>query len=132
MVAKFSNKLALVFIAFVTAISVWADSGSSQSSEPKAQGNGVLNLQVHHPKGKRMPSINVMEVEYYDGVITLSSNYCEGEFSLSFTNTDSGESNMLPSIQVGQSVALELEYGEYEVTAVGCDGTMLAGFMQVY
>ena len=79
-----------------------------------------------------MPSRNVLEVVYADGILTLTSNYYEGGFFLSLENYESGEIHEIPSIQVGQSAPLELNYGEYQVNAVSEDGTALSGFMQVY
>ncbi|MDE5871536.1 MAG: hypothetical protein K2H22_06325 [Muribaculaceae bacterium] len=73
-----------------------------------------------------------MEIFYSDGVLSLLSDYYDGEFSLCFENCESGESHEVSSILVGESVAVELNYGEYVVTAINGDGIMLSGFMQVY
>ncbi|MDE5997841.1 MAG: hypothetical protein K2G77_06495 [Muribaculaceae bacterium] len=104
------------------------------SSDISARGNGdaILTTKEEDPLRKRMPSRNIMQLIYFDGMLTLTSDYFEGVFSLSFVNYETDDTYEVPSIQVGQSAPLELEYGEYQVNAIGEDGSHLSGFMEVY
>ncbi|MDE6549641.1 MAG: hypothetical protein K2L22_11655 [Muribaculaceae bacterium] len=103
-----------------------ADNGSSSG------GDALLTQQVTNPLRKRMPSRDYLEVMYENGVLSLSSNSYEGNFSLSFINIESGESHEVPSIFVGETISIFLPCGEYEVSAMGSDGLVLHGFMQVF
>ena len=132
MVAKIYSKFLWMLVVFMASFPLYAESGSSQNSNPPANGSAVLRLQSKYKDIKRMPSANCMEIFYSDGVLSLLSDYYDGEFSLCFENCESGESHEVSSILVGESVAVELNYGEYVVTAINGDGIMLSGFMQVY
>lgn len=130
--ARILNKLIVMLVIMLTSLPVAAASESSSSSDQPANGSAVLLLQYKTPRTKRMPSKNHLEVVYSDGMISLISDTYEGEFSLSFKNTLSGEFYNISSIMVGESVLLELESGEYQVNAIGEDGSVLSGFMQIY
>ncbi len=132
MITKTLNKLVLAVAIIAMALPVFAESESSKNSNPPANGSAVLLLQSKHTNIMRMPSRNFIEVVYSDAILTLTSNYYEGEFSLSFEKYDTGVICEVPSIHVGESVPFELEYGEYQLTAVAEDGTVLTGYMQVY
>lgn len=95
--------------------------------------NDIIILRPRKPVGRpNAPSLISIECRCHDGILTLTSNCYEGEFSLSFENYETGATYEIPSIQIGESVPLSLEIGEYQLTAVGEDGTELIGFMQVY
>lgn len=129
--AKILNKLLVMLVMMLASFSANADSGSSGNT---TQGNGsaILELQAHSPKSKRMPSRLHLEVVYQDGTVTLLSDFYEGVFSLSFENLETGEAYEVSPILVGGSASLDLGCGEYQVNAIGEDGTLLAGFMQVF
>ena len=130
--ARIFNKLIVMLVIMLTSLPVAAASESSSSTDQPANGAAVLFLQSKIPRTKRMPSKNHLDVVYSDGMVSLISDTYEGEFSLSFKNTLSGESQDIPSIMVGESVFLELMCGEYQVNAIGEDGSVLSGFMQIY
>ena len=129
-VIKLKKSIQSIFIGLIvmTAFPIMA------SSEPSDPGNGgaILTTEEEDPFIKRMPSRKLLYLSYTDGSVSISSNFYEGVFSLSFENYESGETYEVPSIQVGQSVPLNLNYGEYQVKAIGEDGSHLSGFMQVY
>lgn len=129
MIAKILNKLTMFVAIMATTFSVLAE---PQTANTSANGSAALNRLSHYPKTKRMPSGNVLEVVYTDGILTLESNFYEGPFSLSFENNETGEIYEVSAIYVGQSVPLELKCGEYQVNAIGEDGCVLSGFMQIY
>lgn len=132
MITKVLKTMLMAILVVCAVLPGYAEGSSSGNSDAPVNGGAVLDLQAPHPKTKRMPSKNVLEVVYTDGILTLDSNFYEGIFSLSFKNYESGEIYEVPTIQVGQSVPFELVIGEYEVKAIGEDGSLLSGFMQVY
>ena len=88
--AKILPKLLLMLAIMLTSLSGFADSGSSGSSNPPANGSAVLALQSEYKTIKRMPSRNHLEVVYENGTVTLLSESYEGEFSMNFINCESG------------------------------------------
>ncbi len=106
------------------------ESYADNSSSPG--GDAFLTQQEISPRKKRIPSRNYLEVRYENQSLSFLSESYEGEFSLSFTNIETGESYEVPSISVGDSVSFIIPCGEYEVYAIGPDGLILGGFMQVY
>lgn len=95
--------------------------------------NDIIILHPKEPVGRpNAPSLISIECRCNDGILTLTSDYYEGGFSLSFENYETGAIYKIPSLQIGESVPLALEIGEYQLTAVGEDGTELIGYMQVY
>lgn len=132
MIAKTLNKLVLAMAIIAMALPVFAESESSKNSNPPANGSAVLLLQSKHTNIMRMPSSNSIEVVYSNGILTFTSKYYEGEFSLIFENYETGITYEIPSIMIGESAPIDLEIGEYQLIAVGKDETTLIGFMQVY
>ena len=130
MIAKILNKLTGLAVLLAVTFPVWAE--PSKNSTPSPNGSAVLLLQSKHTNTKRVPSNVSLEIIYSEGILTLSSDYYVGEFSLSFENYETGATYEIPSIQIGGSAPLALEIGEYQLTAVGEDGTVLMGYMQVY
>lgn len=104
------------------------------SSDNSASGNGdaVLTKEEEDTFRKRTPSRQILQLIYEDGRIYLTSDFFYGGFTLSFKKNNEGATFEIPYIQVEESVPFELEYGEYQVTAVAEDGTVLVGYMQVY
>lgn len=127
---KLKKSIQSIFIGLIvmTAFPIMA------SSEPSEPGNGgaILTTEEEDPVLKRTSSRMNLQLIYEDGRVSVFSDFYIGVFSLSFENYESGETYEIPSIQVGQSVPLNLNYGEYEVKAIGEDGSHLSGFMQVY
>ena len=128
---KIFKRIVLMLTIMLTSLSAFADSGTSQKSNPPASGRAVLDLVRKDPDIKRMPSRNHLDVVYENGILTLLSESYEGEFSLCFENCTSGENYEIPSISVGESVMFELGFGEYEIIAEGEDGLILSGFMEI-
>lgn len=121
--------LSIVFgisLLSVFPVESYADNGSQSG------GDALLTQQEISPDKKRMPSRNYLEVVYENGSLSLFSGCYEGSFSLSFVNLDSGEGYEVPAVSVGGSISIELPCGEYEVSAIGSDGLILVGFMQVF
>ena len=79
-----------------------------------------------------MPSRTFLEVVYTDGLLTLSSDFYEGEFSLHFEDTETGESHVVSSIYVNEIMPLLLNNGRYDVTATNIDGITLIGSLEIY
>ena len=112
----------------MTAFPVMADTDISSP----ATGDAVLTEEEEDTFRKRMPSRMILQLVYEDGRVSIFSDYFVGEFSLCFESLESGESFYLPSIHVGESLPMQLECGEYDLTAVSEDGTLLYGFLQIY
>ena len=122
------KRILLMMIVLFSSISLSAEESHGSSS---SAGSVRLTCLGKGSIKKRMPSRTNIDVVYQDGVLTISSDFYEGEFSLSFENCESGESYEIPSIYVGESVPFELNVGEYQVDAIGVDGTVLSGVMDV-
>lgn len=129
---KIFKRIVLMMSIMLISLSAFADSESSQKSNPPANGSAVLLLVRKDPDIKRMPSNNHLDVVYENGILSLLSESYEGDFSLSFINIESGESYEVSSIFVGETISVDLPCGEYEVSAMRSDGLILAGFMQVF
>lgn len=132
MITKISKKLILVLVVIATiVVPVFADSGSSNTSNPPVNGGAILNLLAKDPRTKRAPSRNCLELVYSDGMITLSSNVYNGEFSLTLENCETGEKIVIPSIYVGESVNIELPCSVYNVSATGADSLSFFGCLEI-
>ena len=131
MITKISKKLMLGLIVITTMVPVFADSGSSNTSNNSTNGGALLDLLAKDPKTKRVPSRNYLEIVYSYGMLTLSSNVYEGEFSFCFDNIETGESVIVPSIYVGESINIELPYGVYNVIATGSDSLSFYGCLEI-
>ncbi|MDE6480870.1 MAG: hypothetical protein K2L45_11455 [Muribaculaceae bacterium] len=129
--AKIFIKLMVVLVVALTSISATADSGSSQNSTHRGKGSAMLDLQYKSPNTKRAPSRKHLEVVYMDGAVTLLSQTYNGEFSLTFENCETGESVVIPSIFVGESINIELPCGIYNVSVTGSDGLSFYGFLEI-
>lgn len=129
---KIFKRLMLMLIFMITSFPISANTESRDDSSSSGNGDAVLRQHDEYPDIKRCPSKIILEVVYSDGMLTLISNYYEGAFSLRFENYDTGESHEVSSILVGESIPVQLNYGEYEVKAISEEGIVLSGFMQVY
>lgn len=78
-----------------------------------------------------MPSRNYLEVVYEDGFLTLLSNSYEGEFDVQLYNRGNGETICNHSIMIGSGFDINLDSGEYEVTAMNSDGSIFYGIMYI-
>ncbi|MDE5585527.1 MAG: hypothetical protein K2I92_04190 [Muribaculaceae bacterium] len=119
-----------IFIGLIT-LTAFPGMASSDKS-PQSNGDAILTQFERDPLRKRMPSRNYLEVVYTNGVLQLLSPAYEGEFFLSFENSDSGEYHAVSSICVNETMDLQLQYGVYDVLAIGVDGTTLVGSLEVY
>ena len=115
----------------MAAIPIFADSDSSQDSSTSKSGDAVLQKEAQNPKGKRIPSRNVLELIYSDNILSLTSNYYEGEFTIRFESSETGEIVTLPSIYVGDVCIIDLDCGEYTVSAERSDGLSLSGYLEI-
>ena len=129
---KIMKKFNLLLTLIVVGLSSSTMSEAAENSGGKVPYETII-LQPKRPvKRPNAPSLIRIECSYYDGILSLTSDYYEGGFSLSFENYETGATYTVPSIQIGETVSLVLEIGEYELTAVSEDGTELIGFMQIY
>lgn len=81
---------------------------------------------------KRLPSNFVLEITYENGMVSVWSNTEEEVFNLTFENSESGVVEVIPSIEVGECIPLDLEIGEYEVSLQLLDGSICSGTMVIY
>lgn len=116
------SAVAILMMA-ITAFPVYVKADNSSSSNGKA----VLVTKSSNPLKKRMPSRTVLVVQYSDGLLSLSSDYCEGEFAITFDSCETSESYEIPTMTVGESTIFYLPNGEYNVTAVDSEGRTFSG-----
>ena len=128
---KFINRFLLILAIVLTSISTFADTGSSSQPNPSSNGSAVLSLQKKDPDIKRMPSRNVLELQYADGMLSLVSNSYEGDFSVVLVDTETAETFVIPFIYVGETISIELSLGVYYVTANSTDGTEFTGTLEI-
>ena len=110
--------------------SIFTASGTTDDNS-SADSSAILTTVGHGSIRKRIPSKNYLELVYSYGVLTLSSDVYEGEFSLKFANTETGECITIPSIYVGGSINIELPCGVYDVSAIGSDSLSFYGCLEI-
>lgn len=130
MTAKNFYKRLLLVILLMIPLVVSADSNSSQNP---SQGNGsaVLNTYDKSTRGLRIPARYYLELHYSNGMMSLESNYYEGEFDILLYNVDTGNSFAISSIFVGNPICMDLEFGNYLVTAKNIDGLNFSGYLEI-
>jgi len=79
-----------------------------------------------------MPSRNFLEIYYENGMLTLDSETMDGSFSLEIAGDENSVYEVIPSMEIGESVSIDLELGQYNVTATDVNGMQFAGDMIVY
>lgn len=124
--------LVLLSVFIMTALPIFADSDSSQNTSPSSKsGDAVLQIKSDKPIIKRSPSKNVLEIIYSDNMLSLTSNYYEGEFTIRFESYETGETVTVPSIFVGDICDIDLDCGEYTVSAERSDGLSFSGYLEI-
>ena len=131
MKSKLLFKSLLMLLLIMISLSARSDDNSNQSTNKHSNGTAILNIQVDEQRIKRMPCKYVLEIQYSDGVLSLFSNYYEGEFSLTLNNIETGESYEIPLLAVGESICIDLEVGEYHVSAVNSMSLLFEGIMEL-
>lgn len=127
---KVRFKVLVMWIAIV--VTSFVGFAEPTSSGTPTIGDAVLIPIKSGSRNKRIPSKNHLELSYHDGVLTLTSESFAGEFSLEINNSITGESNVVPSILVGESITIDLIPDQYEVTATSTDGQTFCGYLDVY
>ena len=129
-----SNQSKKTIVTFLVGLFILSASSVMDASDKSNQsgGDAILTEEGKDPLRKRMPSRNYLEVIYSNGVLSLHSETYEGVFSLQFDSSRSVETYVVPFINVGESVAIELESGIYKVTAEGEGGIVLSGMMELF
>lgn len=130
---KINFRLVLLSVFIMAAIPIFADSDSSQNTSPSSKsGDAVLQIKSDKPIIKRSPSKNVLEIIYSDNMLSLTSNYYEGEFTIRFESYETGETVTVPSIFVGDICDIDLDCGEYTVSAERSDGLSFTGYLEIF
>lgn len=126
--AKKSWKFILMIVVVMTSSLAFADDGSNNQS---SKGKAVLDQISGSSNIKRTPSMKFLELQYSSGMLSLFSNYYEGEFSILLVNNKNLESHTFPSMSVGESVCIVLDLGEYDVKAVSNEGLEFYGILEI-
>lgn len=66
-----------------------------------------------------------------DKSLYLTSNYYEGEFTIRFESKESGETITVTYIFVGDISIIDLNSGEYTVSAQRSDGLSFSGYLEI-
>lgn len=121
--------LSLLLIMTMTSLHLSADSGSSQNQNPPANGSALLENKSQNPKLKRIPSKNILELIYSDGMLILYSESYQGVFELSLENCNTLECYEIHSVAIGEPIIINLTSGEYNVTAEDSEGRLFTGVL---
>lgn len=81
---------------------------------------------------KRARSRVYIEIQYTNGYIFLNSNQEGLVLNIEFENCLTGNKEIIPIINVGEYISIELESGYYEMTAKSSDGDVFYGEINVY
>lgn len=113
-------------LAFILSMTTFASGFCNPQNQPQADhqkyGDGRLEKVHESPYRKRMPCRDFMEIKYTDEMISLQSEAAEGCFSLQLTDIASSQCHYITSLFVGESVSIDLDCGEYEVSATDSNG----------
>jgi len=133
MTAKKSLRLLMLLVVCLTSAATGhsePNTVTTQSSTKK--GDGILDSIRKIPQRKRMPSRNFLEIHYENGMLTLESETMDGCFSLEIAGEENSVYEVIPSMEIGESVSIDLELGQYSITATDVNGMQFAGEMCVY
>lgn len=109
-----------------------AEPSTTQPQKPKGKSGGaVLHTVYKSHIDKRAPSRIQIGIEYSDGQIVMYSENEEECLSLEISNCNSGEAIVIPDIYSGESREVDLNCGQYNLTATNTEGTSYAGMMEV-
>jgi len=130
---KFKTNLLLLTVCLTSALSGFSEEKRPPKTEsPTKNGEGILLLVYKSSNKKRMPSRNFLEIRYDDGLLTLESETMDGSFSLEIAGDENSVYEVIPSMEIGESVSIDLELGQYSVTATDINGMQFASDMIVY
>lgn len=104
---------------------------SKQPSKPTNNGSAILTTVTKGQQIKRAPSKTLLELQYSEGCLTLSSYSYEETFTITATNTSTGTIYTVPSIHTGESIYLVIDNGYYEIMASSTDNRIFFGEMLV-
>ncbi len=123
----------MLMLGLMTSVLVgFSEQTPTQNHATSKKGDSILIAQSKDLDRKRMPSRNFLEIYYEEGVLSLQSQTLEGEFSMQFSNNETGDFEYVPVISVGECVPIDPDYGSYSVSAVSSTGMELSGEMSVY
>ena len=129
---KIFFKALLALVMMTTSFMAVAESSEAPKNSPSSgRGSIVLNSQYKYPNGKRLPSRNFLQLSYSDGLLSLASYTYEGEFTIQLDNVETGDSVVVPSIFVGESINIELACGFYNVSVTGVDNLSFYGCLEI-
>lgn len=104
----------------------------ASSDEPTPSTGDAILLELYEDSfRKRMPSRNFLQLSYSDGLLSLASYTYEGEFTIQLDNVETGETVVIPSIFVGESINIELPCGIYNVSLTGSDSLSFYGYLEI-
>jgi len=130
---RFKTLLLLPAVCLASSFSGFSGENQPKKQEtPTQKGDGILLLVYKSSNRKRMPSRNFLEIYYENGMLTLESETADGSFSLEIAGDENSVYEVIPSIETGESVSIDLELGQYSVTATDINGMQFAGEMCVY
>ncbi|WP_289772965.1 hypothetical protein [uncultured Duncaniella sp.] len=131
MFTEYIKKYLLAIAISLISIVGMAQTNTASHDTSTYTGRSILRLVSKGTDRKRLPSNNYIEILYTGGNIILKSGSEEILFELMFENCLTGNIEIIPSIENGESVPVELETGQYELTAKKLDGNIFYGIMVV-
>lgn len=129
-------KAKIIFMLLVTCLTVALPAFSvndDKSDKGTTTNNGAVLRLIRKPSDvKRSPSRDTIILYYGDNAVSLQSTTYNGELSIDLVNYESGAIETIPSITIGETVALTLEAGIYQVSAYSSTGAQYSGELEVY
>lgn len=129
---KFQKVLLMLILLMASAIRGFGEEQSQpQQGSSQKNGDGILDRLHSDSQRKRMPSRNFLLLNYENGQLSLQSETIEGVFSLEFVNSDTSQIYVVSSIAVGNYCAIDMEVGNYAVTAIDYSDCAYSGKMTI-
>lgn len=129
-ILKILLTLAICMSSF--AVCLAEEQSTSATPSPTVSGGGILESLKTPSTRKRMPSHNVIEVSYENGMLSLHSENVQGPFNVEIINSETSQTCKILDFNVGDFIMLELNAGQYEVTATNIDDYSYVGIIFIY
>lgn len=125
---KLFKKYVIAFALSIFFIGGVAQTNDAPDDSSPNKGQTIIRNVSNKSNRKRIPSNEFIDVKYENGHILLTAEDEIPNLELSFNSTTGGF-QIIPSITTGEYVPIELEIGQYELTAKETDGKIFYGIM---
>lgn len=124
-------KFLTTIILCLLSLGATGQTATSASASTGKEGRSILRLVSKPSNHKRVPSRLFMEAVYTEGSIVIHSQYDIQIAALIIENVHSGETQILSDVIIGENKAINLDCGQYLLTAERPDGGCFIGTLTV-